>query len=106
MYVYNLKVCHPSCVRSLIQGIYCVYIYICIVKNTTICQIVAICNIQLHVVVYYILLLSDKLLCFGLYVYVNIYTIYTLYYVRLFVRCVSLTWLMWSWFIHRKIVVA
>jgi hypothetical protein len=33
-----------------------------------------------HVVEYYILLLSDKLLCFLLYVYVNIYTINTLYY--------------------------
>ena len=31
-----------------------------------------------NVVVYYILLLSDKLSCFD-YVYVNIYTIYTVY---------------------------
>ena len=38
------------------------------------------CSCILHSVAYYIVIPSDKLLCFLLRVYVSIYTIYTLYY--------------------------
>ena len=44
----GLKVCHPRCVRSIIQNC-SVYISIYTVMNTTILQLVAIYNIQLHV---------------------------------------------------------
>ena len=46
---FNLKVCHPRCVRSIIQAVVCIYLYIHTVMNTTILQLVAIYNIQLHV---------------------------------------------------------
>jgi len=49
----SLKVCHPRCVRLIIQSsnvyiyIY-IYIYMHTVMNATILQLVAIYNIQLH----------------------------------------------------------
>jgi hypothetical protein len=61
----NLKACRPRCVRSIIQGIYCVYIYIYIVKTG-----------PKHVVVYCTLLLPDKLLCLWLCICKYIHTIY------------------------------
>jgi len=36
-------------VEGTIVYILCIYLHIHTVKNTTICQIVALCNIQLHV---------------------------------------------------------
>jgi hypothetical protein len=42
----NLKVRHPHCVRTIIQSIYCVYIYIYIVNKHNIGEI---CKIELHV---------------------------------------------------------
>ena len=47
----DLKLCHPRCVRSVIQSC-SVYIYT--VMNTTILQLVAIYNIQLHVSALYV----------------------------------------------------
>ena len=54
-----LKVCHPCCVKSIIQCTYCVYIYIYMQSKTQ------------HFVKF------DKFLCFWLHVYINIYTTYT-----------------------------
>jgi len=50
-----LKLCHPHCVKSIIQSCsVCISIYIHTVMNTTILQLVAIYNIQLHVSVLYV----------------------------------------------------
>jgi len=79
-------VCHFLCVRSIIQSC-SVYIYIYIVMNTTIIQLVAIYKVQLHddglhtvpkhVVVSYILLLIIILLCLWLHIYIDICTRYS-----------------------------
>ena len=46
----SLKVCHPRCVRSIVQSCsMCIYLYIHTVMNTTILQLVAIYNIQLEI---------------------------------------------------------
>ena len=48
----SLKLCHPRCVKSIIQYIkLCVYSHIHAVKNTTIFQMVSPCNMQ-HYVIY------------------------------------------------------
>jgi len=50
MLLYNLKVCHSRCVRSIIQRIMCIYLHIYAVKNT-IGQMLSLCNMQ-HCVIY------------------------------------------------------
>ena len=43
----DLKLCHPRCVRPITQSCsVCIYLYITIVMNTIILQLVAIYNIQ------------------------------------------------------------
>jgi len=38
----HLKVCHPHCVRSIIQAVVCLYLYIHTVMNTKVLHLVAI----------------------------------------------------------------
>jgi hypothetical protein len=56
MYSYctlDLEVCHPLCVKSIIQCIMCIYIHIHAFKNTTIRQMLSPCNMQNNVIYNY-----------------------------------------------------
>jgi hypothetical protein len=48
---FILEVCHRHCVKSIIQCIMYIYLRIHVVKNTVICQMVSLCNVQ-HNVIY------------------------------------------------------
>jgi hypothetical protein len=53
--VTDLEVCHPRCVKSIIQCIMCIYFHTCThaIKNTTICQMVSLCNMHNNVIYNY-----------------------------------------------------
>jgi len=49
----NLEVCHPCCVKWIMQCIMCIYLHTHAVKNTTICQMVSLCNMRQNVIYNY-----------------------------------------------------
>jgi len=51
--VTDLEVRHPRCVKSIIQCIMCIYLHIHAVKNTTICQLVSLCNMHYNIIYNY-----------------------------------------------------